>query len=85
MISLLFLDLQGCLRSIVPLLSPLLPPLPIVTVDVAVLAHPVRVELVVLAVPGLLVSSEFVVAVAAHSLGVVLAVGVSAAVRLFAE
>jgi hypothetical protein len=39
----------------------------------------------VLTVPGLLVSSEFMVAVATHSLGVVLAVGVAATVRLFAE
>ncbi len=60
----------------------LLSPLSVVAVDVTVLAHSVCVEFRVGTVPRLLRAAVFVVAVAAHSLRVVLPFGVAAAVRL---
>jgi len=60
----------------------LLSPLSVVAVDVTVLAHSVCVELRVGTVPRLLRAAVFVVAVAAHSLRIVLPFGVAAAVRL---
>lgn len=63
-------------------LPSLFPPLSVVAVNVTVLAHSVGVQLRVRTVPRLLRASVFVVAVAAHSLRVVLALGVAAAVRL---
>ena len=60
----------------------LLPPLSVVAVDVTVLTHSVCVQLRVRTVPRLLRAAVFVVAVAAHSLRVVLPLRVAAAVRL---
>lgn len=60
------------LHFIIPLLLPLLPLLPVVAVDVAVLAHPVRIKLLMRTVPRLFVSSIFVVTVATHALCIVL-------------
>ena len=60
----------------------LFPPLAVVAVDVTVLTHSVGVKLRVRTVPRLLRAAVFVVAVAAHSLRVVLSFRVAAAVRL---
>ena len=73
----------GVLGGIVGfVLLSLLPPLSVVAVDVTVLAHSVCVELRVGTVPRLLRAAVFVVAIAAHSLRVVLPLRVAAAVRL---
>ena len=60
----------------------LLPPLSVVAVDVTVLTHSIGVQLRVRTVPRLLRAAVFVVAIAAHSLRVVLPLRVAAAVRL---
>ena len=82
---LLFFELAGRLNFIVLLISPLLPPLPVVAVNVAILAHAVGVELIMRAVPGLLIPSVLVVAVAAHALGVVLLLRVPAVIGLLSS
>jgi hypothetical protein len=60
----------------------LFPPLSVVAVDVTVLTHSIGVQLRVRTVPRLLCAAVFVVAVAAHSLRVVLPLRVTATVRL---
>ena len=73
----------GVLGGIVGfVLLSLLPPLSVVAVDVTVLTHSVGVQLRVRTVPRLLRAAVFVIAVAAHSLCVVLPLRVTAAVRL---
>lgn len=59
----------------------LFPPLSVVAVDVTVLTHSIGVQLRVRTVPRLLCTAMFVVAVAAHSLRVVLPLSVTATVR----
>ncbi len=73
------------MRIRVRLFIALLPALAVVAVDVAILTHAVGVELVVRAVPRLLVATVLVVAVAAHSLRVVLLVGVSTVVGFLSD
>ncbi len=58
------------------------PPLSVVAVDVTVLTHSISIQLRVRTVPRLLRAAVFVIAVAAHSLCVVLPLRVTAAVRL---
>lgn len=82
---LFLLKFAGGLDLIILLIGPLLPSLPVVAVNVAILAHSVGVELIMRAVPGLLIPSVFVVAVAAHALGVVLLLGVPAVIGLLSS
>lgn len=57
----------------------------VVGVDVTVLAHTVSIEFIVRAVPWFFGASIFVVAVVAHSFGVVFAFMVAAVVDFFAD
>ena len=82
---LFFFELTGGLDLIILFIGPLLPALPVVAVNIAILAHAVGVELIVWAVPGLLIPSVFMVAVAAHALGVVLLLWVSAVIGLLSS
>jgi len=69
-------------RVVLFVLLSLFPPLSVVAVDVTVLTHSVGVKLRVWTVPRLFRAAVFVVAVAAHSLRVVLALRVAATVCL---
>lgn len=82
---LLFFELARRLDLIILLIRPLLSPLSVVTVDIAVLTHAVGVELIMWTVPRLLIPTIFMVAVAAHSLGVVLLLRVAAVIGLLSS
>jgi hypothetical protein len=73
------------LDLVVPLLNFFLSSFSVVSIDVAILAHPVGVKLFMGAIPRFLGSSVFVVAIAAHSLGVVVFVGVATIIHLFSN
>lgn len=66
-------------------LCPFFPSLLVVAVDVTVLAHSIGVEFIMGAVPRLLGSSVFVVAVAAHTLGVMFSIIVAAVIDFLSE
>ena len=79
----LLLNLELSLDLVV--LQLLLPPLPVIGVDVAILTHPVSVEFVMRTVPRFFVAAVFMVAIVAHSLCVVLTVRVPAIVHFFTK
>lgn len=85
-LKLALLNLQLLLLLLILLARPILghPLLPIIIVDVTILAHPRSIQFLMRAIPWLLRTPVFVVAVVAQSFRVVLLVIVSAFVYFFA-
>ena len=85
MLLLLNFELSHIVQIFSSILVLLFPSLPVVGIYVTVLAHSIGIELVMRAVPRFLRSAVLVIAVVAHTLGIVLSVPMPTVIYFLSE